>query len=145
MQFVYQIKKWDIKHPALFTALRVLLGICLTIRGIYYLNNNSLLTDVIANSKLAVLNATELLTLFITWAHILGGTFIILGLFTPIAVWMQIPILAGAIVFINTRMGFVASIYDCLFALFILCLLALFATGGSGKISMDHYLKYNQL
>jgi putative oxidoreductase len=144
MNLTYQIRKWDITYPLWFTIFRVMLGLCLAIRGIYFLNNVQSLQEVIENSSLNTLDLSLLLAMIITWIHILGGTLIILGLLTRIAVWAQLPILLGAIIFINKN-GMALTHADLLFTLFILVLLVLFALEGGGKNSMDHYLKKHLL
>ena len=85
------------------------------------------------------------LALFVCWVHILGGTFIILGLLTRIAVWAQIPIIVGAIFFINLNNGMPYSFPELLLSVFVLILLILFALAGGGKISMDQYAKKHLL
>jgi putative oxidoreductase len=147
MNLVYQqIKKLDINYPVGFTIIRVVLGFTLTIRGIFFLINMAPLQEAIVNSSINALNFSMALALIIMWVHMLGGALIILGLKTRIAVWAQIPIVLGAIIFINTRSGLVFTTHsDLLFSVFILLLLVLFAFEGGGKISMDAYLKKHEL
>jgi uncharacterized membrane protein YphA (DoxX/SURF4 family) len=85
------------------------------------------------------------LALFVCWVHLLGGTFIILGFLTRISVWAQIPIILGAIFFINLNNGLPHSFPELLLSIFVLILLILFAMTGGGKISMDRYLKKHLL
>jgi putative oxidoreductase len=140
MNLAYQIRKWDNAHPLWFAISRIMLGFCLTIRGIYFLNNTEPLQTVIENSSLNAFNLSSLLAMIITWVHLLGGTLIILGLITRVAVCAQIPIVLGAIIFIgNSSMALTHS--DLLFSLFILILLVFFVFEGGGRISMDHYLR----
>ena len=146
MNIVYQKKRWDITYPLLFTIFRVILGLCLAIRGIYFLNNMLPLQQIIEGAKLNTLNLNMALALLIMGVHILGGTFIVLGLKTRIAVWAQIPIVLGAIIFINIRNALLFTSYtDLLFSIFILLLLVLFAFEGGGKISMDCHLRNHLL
>jgi len=145
MNIAYKIKKWDISHPFGFTIIRVILGVLLLIRGICFLNNIQPLYALIKNSSLNTLNIDEQLTMIITWIHILGGTLITLGLFTKIAVWAQIPIVLGAIIFINIRHTLYATPADLFLSIFILLLLTMFAFEGGGHASMDNYVKSNLL
>jgi uncharacterized membrane protein YphA (DoxX/SURF4 family) len=123
-----------------FTILRVVLGVCLAIQGIYFLTNAQALQRVIEESVLHRLNISATLAIAITWVHIFGGTFIILGLITRISVWAQIPIALGAIIFINKNDIFTAH-FDLLLSVFILLALIFFAFEGAGPISMDEYVK----
>ena len=139
MNYAYQIKRWSSTHPVLLTILRIILGICLTARGLYFLNNNYALNQMITNSALNSLDMTAILAMLITAVHILGGAFIILGLFTKLSTWAQVPIVVGAIIFINLNGG--VHINDLLFSIFILLLLSIFIIEGGGNISMDHHIK----
>ena len=141
MNISNQIIAWEDKNPVLFVILRVVLGLILAIRGIYFLTTIEPLYHLIRGSKLSELNMNMPLALFICWAHTLGGTFIILGLLTRIAVWVQIPIILGAIIFINLNQNLPATFPALLLSIFVLILLILFAVAGGGKISMDNYAK----
>jgi putative oxidoreductase len=140
-----KISLWDDKYPFLFVILRVTLGLILAIRGLYFLTSIQPLYYLIEGSKLSRLNMNMPLALFVCWVHILGGTFIILGLLTRISVWAQIPIILGAIFFINLNNGMPHSFPELLLSVFVLLLLILFALAGGGKISMDRYAKKHLL
>lgn len=141
MNISNQIIAWEDKNPVLFVVLRVVLGFILVIRGIYFLTTIEPLYHLIKGSKLSELNMNMPLALFICWVHTLGGTFIILGLLTRIAVWAQIPIILGAIIFINLNQNLSATFPGLLLSIFVLILLILFAVAGGGKFSMDNYVK----
>jgi putative oxidoreductase len=114
-------------------------------KGISFLNNMLALQLMIENSGLNSLNNSLWLAPIITWIHILGGTFIILGLFTRISILIQLPIVVGAIIFINSKSGVFAGQSDLIFSLFVLVLLILFIVEGAGQISMDSYVKKHLL
>jgi uncharacterized membrane protein YphA (DoxX/SURF4 family) len=145
MNLPAKIFSWDDKYPFLFVILRVALGLILTIRGLYYLTTIQPLFYLIKGSRLSKLNMNMPLALFVCWVHILGGTFIILGFLTKISVWAQIPIILGAIFFINLNNGIPHSIPELLLSVFVLILLILFAFAGGGKFSMDQYAKKHLL
>ena len=136
-----KISAWQDTYPVLFLMLRVLLGMTLVIRGIYFLISIEPLYFLIKESSLSGLNMSMALALFVCWVHTLGGTFIILGLLTRISVWAQIPIILGAIFFINVNSGYP----DFILAVVVLILLIVFAFAGAGKFSMDHYAKEHML
>lgn len=140
-----KISEWDDKNPFLFLILRVALGIILAIRGISFLISIQPLFHLIGSSSLNELNMNKTLALFICWVHILGGTFIILGLLTRISASAQIPILLGAIVFINLNSRLSQGFSELLLSLLVLILSAWFAWAGGGKISMDYYSKRHLL
>ncbi len=140
-----KISAWDDKYPFLFVILRVMLGLILAIRGIFFLTSIQPLFHLIKSSSLNELNMNMTLALVISWVHLLGGTFIILGLLTRISAWAQIPILIGAILFINLNGGLSQSFSELLLSVFVLILSALFALAGGGRISMDNYAKTHLL
>ena len=140
-----KISAWDDKYPFLFVILRVILGLILAIRGVFFLTSIQPLFHLIKSSSLNELNMNMTLALFICWVHLLGGTFIILGLLTRISAWAQIPILIGAIFFINLSSSSSNSISELLLSVFVLILSAWFAMAGGGKISMDNYAKSHLL
>ena len=91
-----------------------------------------------------------LLSHFVAFAHILGGFFLTIGLFTRAACLIQIPVLMGAIVFVNinaTKDAF--SPYSELFlSIIILLLLIYFLIIGNGPLSVkvppEEHLKEHQ-
>jgi uncharacterized membrane protein YphA (DoxX/SURF4 family) len=145
MNMTNKITASEDKFPALYVVLRVALGMILAIRGIYFLTTIQPLYAVIKESRLGELNMSMPLALFICWAHTLGGTFIILGLLTRISAWVQIPIVLGAVIFINMGNNLAHTYPDLLLSIFVLLLLIIFALGGGGKISMDNYAKEHLL
>jgi putative oxidoreductase len=140
-----KISAWDDKYPFLFVILRIILGLILAIRGVFFLTSIQPLFHLIKSSSLNELNMNMTLALFICWVHLLGGTFIILGFLTRISAWAQIPILIGAILFINLNSSLSNSISELLLSVFVLILSVLFAIAGGGKISMDNYAKSHLL
>jgi putative oxidoreductase len=140
-----KISGWDNKYPFLFAIIRVILGMILAIRGILFVTSIQPLFQLIKSSNLNELNINMTLAFLICWVHILGGTFIILGFLTRISAWAQIPILLGAIFFINLNSRLSHGYGELLFSLIVLALSIVFALGGGGKISMDNYAKRHLL
>ncbi len=140
-----KISAWSDKYPFLFVILRIMLGLILAIRGIFFLTSIQPLFHLIKSSSLSGLNMNMGLALIISWVHLLGGTFIILGLLTRISAWAQIPILIGAILLINLNSSLSQSFSELLLSVFVLILSALFALAGGGRISMDNYAKTHLL
>ncbi|HTQ63398.1 MAG TPA: DoxX family protein [Puia sp.] len=142
MGTLQQIEQWSATHhPKWLVVLRVALGLCLFIKGISFLNNTVVLDQLLAGS--IVSKSIDWMPLAISWAHLLGGFLIIIGLFTRWAVFLQIPILIGAVIFISAHKGLMTSGNELIFALVILLLLFFFLVEGSGPISLDNYFKKN--
>jgi uncharacterized membrane protein YphA (DoxX/SURF4 family) len=142
MGTLQQINQWSLTHhPRWLVVLRVALGISLFFKGIFFLANTSTLEELVRGNLVA--NRTDWLVIFITWSHLLGGFLIIIGLFTRLAVLLQIPILMGAIIFINTQRDAFGA-FELPFAFIILLLLLLFLIEGGGPISLDNFFSKHQ-
>ena len=83
------------------------------------------------------------LPLLITWLHLLCGFLIIIGLFTRWASLIMIPILLGAIIFVNAPKGVFAADSEFGFSLVVLLMLIFFFIEGGGPISLDDYFRRN--
>ncbi|MBS1597653.1 MAG: DoxX family protein [Bacteroidetes bacterium] len=142
MGTLQQIQHWSTTHhPRWLVVLRVVLGLSLFIKGISFMNNAVMLNQLISGS--IVSNTGDWLPLLITGAHLLGGFLIIIGLLTRWAILLQIPILIGAVIFMNTQSNIVSSGSETGFAFVILILLFLFLVEGGGPISLDNYFRKN--
>ena len=142
MGALQQIQRWSATHhPRWLVLLRIALGLCLFIKGISFMNNTVELDQMIAGSMIS--KGGSWLPLTITSAHLLGGFLIIIGLLTRWAVLLQIPILIGAVIFINSQKGMSAGGSELIFALVILVLLIFFLVEGGGPISLDNYFRKN--
>ncbi len=138
MSYLHQIKEWTRQHsPKWLVVLRVALGLCLFVKGFSFIQNSTLLELFVERSYFGS-NAGWLITV-IPWFHLLGGTLIVVGLFTRLAALIQIPILLGAVFFVNARQGIFAGESDLLFSIIILILLLFFLVEGGGFLSLDHY------
>ena len=80
-----------------------------------------------------------LLQHFIIGAHLLGGSLLTLGLLTRFACLIQIPVLLGAIVFVNASM--VRPFSELFLSIMILLLLVYFLVIGSGPWSLDRVIE----
>ena len=138
MNYLNQINDWSDKHnPTWLVVIRVALGLCLFIKGFGFIQNTALLEKYILTTSLA--ESVSWLSTIIPWVHLLGGSMIIAGLFTRWAALVQIPILIGAVFFVNAKKGIFAGESDLLFSIIILVLLLFFVVEGSGRLSLDHY------
>lgn len=140
MSTMQQMDEWSSKHhPKWLVVLRVVLGLCLLLKGLSFIQNNVQLAEVIAQASY-IKNAAWLTTL-IPWLHLLGGSLILAGLFTRFCCLIQIPVLLGAIVLVNFKHGLFAGGSDLLFSLIILILLIFFFIEGGGPLSLDNFLR----
>jgi len=99
MGMLHQLQQWSITHhPKWLVVLRVALGLSLMLKGISFVSNNVTLQLLLRGTSF---EAQNWLITVIPWVHLLGGFFIVIGLFTRWAVLAQLPILLGAVFFIN--------------------------------------------
>ena len=140
MSLLHQMNEWSSKHhPKWLVFLRVVLGLFLFIKGIDFIQNSVLLSDTISQTSF-IKNASWLTTL-IPWLHLLGGAMLLAGLFTRLFCLVQIPILIGAIIFVNAKKGIFAGESDLMFSVIILILLVFFFIEGGGPLSLDNFLR----
>ena len=139
MTILEKFEYWgDRHHPKWLDIIRIALGIFLCYKGVDFLRNSSNLISLMKNTSPFSEFMIILLGHYVTFAHIIGGFFLTIGMFTRAACLIQIPILLGAIVFVNisaTRDAF--SPYSELFlSIIILLLLIYFLIIGNGPISV---------
>jgi len=140
MSFLHQINAWSTAHnPKWLVVVRVALGLCLFVKGFSFIKNDALLEEYISSSSLGGIENLSWLTTIIPWVHLLGGTMIVAGLFTRLAALIQIPILIGAVFFVNSKSGIFGNESSLLFPIIVLVLLFFFLLEGSGLLSLDHY------
>ncbi len=132
MNLVQRVEHWgDTHHPQWLDIVRIALGLFLCYKGVDFLMNMGSMLDLIT-SKMSFGSFTSMLmSNYIAFAQILGGFLLILGVLTRFACLIQIPILLGAIFFVNS------SLYKPFSALalpiVVLLLLIWFLVIGDGK------------
>ena len=112
------------KRTSTFIILRVALGLSLLVKGIQFVQNNSIIRNVFSDSL--ILQNYLWVQTFIPWLNLLGGVFIVIGLFTRFAALVQIPIITGAIIFVNSKHGIYEGESNVLFSIVLLLLLIFF-------------------
>lgn len=141
MNVIHKVQFWgDSHHPKILDIIRMLLGLVLIAKGIAFFNNAASLRDLIIENQ-KVNQPEELITAiiyYVTYVHLVGGALIFLGLFTRLASIFQLPIVLGAVFFINVMTSFVNS--ELWLSMIVLALLVLFIVIGSGPLSLDNYL-----
>lgn len=141
MNMLQRVEHWgDTHHPNWLSAVRILLGVFLLVVGIRFVQERDALIGVIhQNPSLAALSV--MLGHYVVFAHIVGGLFIAMGLFTRLASILNIPVLLGALIFFHSPTGLFNEYQTVGLSVLILVLLILFAVEGSGRISVDEYMR----
>jgi len=145
MKITYKISNWgDRHHPKILDIIRMILGLSLLVKGVVFLNDSAYLRLLIIekqaiNQPPAVITA---IIYYVTYMHMLGGGLIFLGLYTRLWALLQLPIVFGAVFFVNITSPYVDS--ELWLSLLVLGLLVLFTVIGSGPWSLDRLLSNGQ-
>ena len=135
-------EKTSITQPRWLTILRVALGLILFWKGITFIRDSSDLQLLLQRMSIGVVDKnSQVIAFMITYVNLLGGLFITVGLFTKTSSIIQIPILIGAVFFVNTKNGLNQSTGELILSAIVLVLLILFAIKGSGVLSADEYFR----
>jgi len=135
-------EKTSIDQPRWLTILRIALGLILFWKGITFIRDSSDLQLMLHRMAIGVVDKnSEWMAFLISYINLLGGLFIVAGLFTRTSCLVQIPILFGAVFFVNTKHGLNQSTSELILSAVVLILLILFAIKGSGVLSADEYFR----
>ena len=136
MNNIQRLEHWgEAHHPKYMDILRIALGIFLIFKGIEFGQNSSTLTALVEHNLPFSGLLLLILVHYIIFAHVVGGFLLAVGLLTRVACIAQIPILLGALFFVNWDvMGHVSNFF---LALVLLAMLIWFLIIGSGPWSLD--------
>jgi uncharacterized membrane protein YphA (DoxX/SURF4 family) len=141
MSEVNFLEKANENQPRIFTLLRILLGSILIIKGIMFINDTTMLQALIKETGIGVFsNNAKILSFIVPYINLLGGIFIIIGLFTKTCSIINIPIVIVAMFFVNIKnINTGGGGFELVVSLVVLVLLILFTIKGSGMLSADEY------
>src|SRR5688500_454376 len=138
MNLAQRLELWgETHHPRWMDIVRIVLGIFLISKGIEFLQNMSMLMNLMTNSLSFNAFLLIMLSHYIVFAHLLGGVLITLGLLTRFACLIQLPILIGAVLFVNYSAGVLNPFSELLVSIIVLLLLIYFLIAGNGRWSFD--------
>jgi putative oxidoreductase len=141
MNMVHRIESWgDSHHPKVIDIVRIALGGFLLFKGIAFMDNTEYLKELITQQDVINVSPGILIALvyYVTFAHMVGGILIGLGILTRFGCIIQIPIVLGAVfltgIFQDPINGMVWP------SIVALAALVMFLILGSGPLSLDRYL-----
>lgn len=141
MNLVHKIENWgDSHHPKFLDFVRFALGIFLLLKGMAFMDNTAYLRDMIEDQSVVYISSWFLQTLvyYVTFAHMVGGVLIAMGVYTRLSCIVQIPIVLAAVFLTGV---FKEPINTMAWpSIIALALLGLFILIGSGPLSLDKYL-----
>ncbi|MBB5638861.1 putative membrane protein YphA (DoxX/SURF4 family) [Pedobacter cryoconitis] len=144
MNMVQKIEHWgDIHHTKSLDVVRIGLGLLILSKGIAFVSDTGAQQEwIIQHNTLGFSGLMAVVVLHtVAFAHLVGGLLILIGLVTRFAAVIQIPILLGAIFFVNISKGFSFLNSELWLSIIVLLLLVLFWVVGSGPFSVDNYMK----
>ncbi|MGH2646164.1 MAG: DoxX family protein [Ginsengibacter sp.] len=142
MEETHITEKTSAGQPRWLTLVRIVLGFILFWKGISFIRDSSDLQLMLQRMSIGAIDKnSEWIAFLITYVNLLGGLFILVGLFTKTSSLVQIPILIGAVFFVNTKDGLNQSTSELVLSAVVLILLILFAVKGSGVLSADEYFR----
>ena len=138
MNVITDLERWGNSHrPGFLDIFRIVLGAFITYKGLYFITHMSDLEMTTAGINVYFAGMT--LAHYVIFAHILGGPLIVVGLFTRIVCFLQLPILIGAVFLVNAPKGFlsVGQHMELWASLLVLGGLIDFMIFGAGRYSID--------
>ncbi|OKL40372.1 DoxX family protein [Pontibacter flavimaris] len=137
---MYRVEHWaDTHHPMWLDFLRIGLGVFLMVKGFMFIQDTAALFSIMQKSQFAWV--TVGLAHYVAFAHLVGGLLIAMGLVTRVAILFQLPILIGAVFFINPNRGFYSENTELWSSIVVLLLLIFFLVFGSGRFSVDQLIR----
>lgn len=140
METVKHLNKWaNARTSYPIDLLRIALGVFLFIKGMEFMTNYSQMVEMARPFE--GIPGGMIILHYIIPAHFVGGVLIIAGLLTRWAAIAQLPILFGAII-----VNFLGDMHtvNLITAIVVLLVCLFFIVFGSGKHSVDYYLKMQQ-
>jgi putative oxidoreductase len=139
MTTLQRIEHWgDTHHPVWLDVVRIALGVLLFLKGVSFISDTTHLYAVVSELNLVWSVAV---VHYIAFAHLVGGFLIALGCQTRLAALVQLPILLGAVFFVNLTRGFSVLNSELWLSLLVLAGLIVFLVIGSGRFSMDAWMR----
>lgn len=139
MSIISKIEDWGNGHKpgVIIDVLRIALGLFITYKGATFVSNIESLQMSIEGVNMLYTGVA--ISHYVIFAHLLCGPLLAFGLLTRIMSLVQIPVLAGAVFFVNAPKGFMSVGSHMELEISIICLVGLLAMMifGGGRYSID--------
>jgi putative oxidoreductase len=139
MNTIDRIESWgEAHHPRWVDYIRIALGLFLIYKGIAFLSNIGEMMNLMNASSTSFGSfKTVVAGHIVVVLHIMGGILIAIGLFTRLACLVNIPILLGAVLFINLSSNLHQPVGELIISVLVLALLVYFLIVGNGPLSYE--------
>jgi len=139
MSTLKRMQNWgDRNHPVWLDFLRILLGLVLIWKGIAFYMNIGAFSNLMHNAHLGTAVGISMIAHFIIVVHVLGGIAIGLGTYTRTFCLINLPILIGAVFFINLSPSILRPYSELWLSVSVLIGLVIFIVEGNGILSVDN-------
>lgn len=140
MSTINKIEDWGNSHrPGWLDVFRIVLGLFITFKGFQFMFNIDSLESTTSTMNFAFSGAV--IAHYVIFAHALGGPLIAFGLFTRFVSLVQLPILIGAVIFVNYSKGVLSMELEV--SIIALIGLIIFIVFGAGKFSLDERRRHD--
>ena len=138
MERVERITQWiDVHRDQALDVIRIYLGVALFAKGVAFIGH---MMDLSEEVRLAVGFMPTIVSHYVVAAHLAGGLLMAVGLVTRLAAAVQVPVLAGAILFVHAKQGLFTDAMTLELSLLVLFLLLVYTVVGARHFSVDAYL-----
>jgi putative oxidoreductase len=139
MEKLHQWIDWAETHPKVWLdCVRIYLGLGLFVRGVFIITNtHAEFVQTLLEQQQYPWIVTGFVLHYVALAHLIGGLMLTVGLLTRIAAWVQVPVLAGALI-MHRGEGLMSGGQSLELSALVLFLLVTFAVSGAGPVSVDN-------
>ncbi|WP_432712427.1 DoxX family protein [Pedobacter sp.] len=139
MSLITRIQSWgDHHHPKWLDYFRIALGVTLIWKGIAFALNLHAFTNLMNQVSIGTATSISFGAHLIIVLHIIGGLLITIGSRTRISCLLNIPILIGAVFFVNMRDDIFRPYAELWLSYFVLLGLICFLIEGDGILSIEY-------
>jgi putative oxidoreductase len=144
MKILEKIKFWGNHHqPKWLGFLRIALGLLLIWKGIAFILNLDVLAAFLRDSgltdKIGISVSITLVAHLIIAFHLIGGICIALGIRTRLFCLLNLPVLIGAVFFVNLRHNVLKPYSEFWLSLIVLLMIICFLIEGNGLLfAVEH-------
>ncbi len=143
MNLLKKIQEWgDDHHPKWLDYFRIILGLILIWKGFAFATNLQAFDHLMRGTMLGTAFSISLAAHLIIVFHLVGGLAIVLGTYTRTFCLINLPILVGAVFFINFSAGIFQPYAEFWLSSIVLLGLICFSIEGNGILSVDRKLQY---
>jgi uncharacterized membrane protein YphA (DoxX/SURF4 family) len=143
MKTLEKIKFWGDHHnPKWLSFFRIALGLILIWKGVEFILNLDVLATFLRDTGLTYqIGASVFITVIadlIIALHLIGGTCIALGLRTRLFCLLNLPVLIGAVFFVNLKQNILRPYSEFWLSIIVLLALICFLVEGDGFFAVEH-------